>query len=96
MTPEIALFPCPLLRPRWFVRSLSVGNLLSGTVLLLRARDRQTREPASAFARPILQKAVVEYIAGGSETGVLRAHLANQLSEINEEGGHRSARRRPF
>jgi len=51
-------------------------------VALARARARGVREAASAAARPVLHKAVVEYLAGSSAVDVIRRYLAKQRGDV--------------
>jgi hypothetical protein len=53
-------------------------------ILIVRSRAHLAREAARAAARPVLQKYVVEYLAGSSETDGLRRYLANQRGDVAE------------
>jgi hypothetical protein len=83
MNPDFAIFARALfLAAAGLACLFFVVLAICGLVLVRRARARHTREASSAAARPLLHQAIGEYLAGGSETGVLRAHLAGHRQDV--------------
>jgi hypothetical protein len=85
MTPELAFLSRALL-----VSCAGLGCLyflvlgICGLVLMVRARSRHLRTAASAAARPKLQQAVIDYLAGSPDTAILRQHLLKQREEVGD------------